>query len=227
MVRAYLAQAGLPDYKGDTPYHPVYEPLSRQIADHYHQAPHAPGSRPVRQAYDAMRRDVLDQYRFLQDAGVDLEPWTREGQPYANSREMRDDALGGHLHYYLGGDFPEDSLIHTPSPVRSHGHTHTYNDLFRAVHDFFGHALYGNQFGPRGEEHAWRTHKHMFSPEAVPAMSFETRGQNSWVNFGPHLRRPDGSIPGPGEMGYIAPPDRPFGRQKNNILPPGLLRDTP
>ena len=32
------------------------------------------------------------------------------------------------------------------------------NDLFRAIHDFFGHARNGNSFGPRGEFNAWREH---------------------------------------------------------------------
>jgi len=224
-VRDYLSQAGLPDYRGDQDYLPVHEPTSRAIADWYDQAPHSPKDKAVQTAYQAMTGETLDQFRHLQRMGVELEPWTRSGQPYANSQEMRDDAGAGHLYYFTGGDFGEDNLLAQPSPVRINGRQHSYNDLFRGVHDYFGHALYGNEFGPRGEEHAWRTHGRMYTPKAKPAMSMETRGQNSWVNFGPHLRRPDGSIPHRGESGYVAPTERPFAEQKNNILPAHLLED--
>src|SRR5690606_19230066 len=59
------------------------------------------------------------------------------------------------------------------------------NDVFRIVHDAFGHAKEGNGFGPIGEENAWHSHVRMYSPLAARAMTTETRGQNSWVNYGP------------------------------------------
>jgi hypothetical protein len=62
----------------------------------------------------------------------------------------------------------------------------THNDIFRAVHDFFGHYKEGVGFRADGEENAWRSHVAMYSDEAKPAMTAETRGQNSWVNYGPH-----------------------------------------
>jgi hypothetical protein len=58
------------------------------------------------------------------------------------------------------------------------------NDMFRAVHDVFGHAATGRPFDPHGEEAAYRSHASMFSPEARVAMAAETRGQNSVNNFG-------------------------------------------
>ena len=48
-----------------------------------------------------------------------------------------------------------------------------------------GHAIYGNQFGPKGEEIAWAIHQQMYSPLARLAMTAETRGQNSLVNYSP------------------------------------------
>ena len=59
------------------------------------------------------------------------------------------------------------------------------NEKFRAVHDLLGHAIYGNQFGPKGEEMAWAVHSQMYSPLARLAMTAETRGQNSMVNYSP------------------------------------------
>jgi hypothetical protein len=57
--------------------------------------------------------------------------------------------------------------------------------MFRAVHDFYGHAVHGNQFGAKGEEIAYGAHSQMFSPLARIAMASETRGQNSFVNYTP------------------------------------------
>jgi len=59
------------------------------------------------------------------------------------------------------------------------------NEQFRAVHDYFGHLgpKTPNTFGPRGEENAWLAHKQMYSPLAEPALTAETRGQNSYVNY--------------------------------------------
>lgn len=216
LTRSYLARHGLPEYKGDQAYLPVDEARAKRIADFYHSAKHAPADPRVRRSYDAMGEETLRQYQWAKEqGGVEFEPWEDEGQPYANSQDMRDDARGGHLYYYTGGDHPGDSLPHRPSRVQGRSH----NDLFRAVHDLYGHALHGNQFGPRGEEHAWRTHSKMYSPEAKPAMSAETRGQNSWVNYGPHMRRPDGSVPRQEDSDWVPHPQRRFAEQKSVLLP--------
>jgi len=51
-------------------------------------------------------------------------------------------------------------------------------------------------------------------------MTTETRGQNSWVNYGEHLRTgPEGRIPQKGEPGYVPLQDRPFSDQKVMLLP--------
>jgi hypothetical protein len=58
-------------------------------------------------------------------------------------------------------------------------------EQFRAVHDLFGHGVYGNEFGPKGEELAFGAHSQMYSPLARIALATETRGQNSVVNYTP------------------------------------------
>lgn len=67
------------------------------------------------------------------------------------------------------------------------------NDLLRVVHDFYAHATTGAEFGARGEEKAWATHVATILKEpglsskdkllAIWALTSETRGQNTWVNF--------------------------------------------
>lgn len=53
------------------------------------------------------------------------------------------------------------------------------NDMFRGVHDIFGHLGSGRGIDAHGEEAAFQKHSAMFSPLARQAMASETRGQNS------------------------------------------------
>lgn len=99
---------------------------------------------------------------------------------YKSSKELFEDIdKRGHMFVYQGGD-PHDFLGQTDPDTGL-----SYNEMFRAVHDYFGHAVHRNQFGPIGEETAWAAHSQMLSPLARIAMSSETRGQNSLVNYSP------------------------------------------
>jgi hypothetical protein len=89
-----------------------------------------------------------------------------------------------------------------------------WNDIFRAVHDLVGHAATGFQFGPLGEENAFRFHATVQSAAALPALAAETRLQNCWVNFGPHLRDSRGNLVHPGDSGFIPASARPYAAQK-------------
>jgi len=83
------------------------------------------------------------------------------------------------------------------------------NDLFRAVHDAFGHGLEGAGFRAQGEENAWQAHVRLFTGSAVGAITSETRGQNSWLNFGPY-----------GETNRTAKvEDTVFADQKTGLMP--------
>lgn len=78
------------------------------------------------------------------------------------------------------------------------------NDMFRAVHDAFGHAATGRGFGPHGEEAAFRAHSAMYPREALPALTAELRAQNAFLN----------------QNGY-------FGPQKAAFVPERFMRDNP
>ena len=88
-------------------------------------------------------------------------------------------------------------------------HKVTANDLFRAVHDAFGHGLEGAGFRARGEENAWQAHVRLFTGPAIAAITTETRGQNSWLNYGPY-----------GEQNRRAKlEDTIFAEQKTGLMP--------
>lgn len=132
----------------------------------------------VEKAYGALKAEVKQQFKAMQEAGVKVE-WHSDGAgDYTSSAEMVADIhKNSHLWTFRGGD-PHTALGEVDPETGL-----TYNDLFRAVHDHFGHSINGAQFGKNGDENAWVAHGQMFSPLARIAMSSETRGQNSWVNF--------------------------------------------
>jgi hypothetical protein len=146
-------------------------------------------------AYEKLAEEIENQFDMCVAAGIQFDAYGDDDgpAPYANSTAMMADVLNNrHLWVYDGGeDHP--------------GLTREQNWKFRAVHDVFGHAWHGYQFGPRGEENAWRCHMLMFGWKARQAMSTETRGQNSWVNFGPCSDKPV--------------TERPFAAQKLALLP--------
>lgn len=153
----------------------------------------------AREAYTQLGIEIQAQWAFICSIGYDLKPWDRDGQPYANSEEMCADILNNHrLFFFLGGD------VH-PFLGEKDASGLSLNDKFRAVHDFFGHASEGYTFGPRGEENAWIHHSMMFSPLAQRALTTETRGQNSWFNYGPYS--------------HLPVQERPFAVQKCALLP--------
>jgi hypothetical protein len=201
----------------DSSVKPFCPRFALQIANAYEKLEHNPSDPQVKASYDSLKQGLKDQWDFSKHKiGITFEPWNKAGQPYANSKEMFADLNNnGHLYFFPGGDMRPDHPLAEVDPETGH----SYNNMLRVVHDIFGHAANHFQFGPKGEENAYVFHCQMFSVESIPALTTETRGQNSWVNFGPHLLNNKGKLPLKGEEGYIAPPDRPFAEQKAGLLP--------
>jgi hypothetical protein len=190
VVRAYCASAGL-DQPVVGHYAVVDVARARRIATAYEALPYFVSDQPgASAAYHALAREIETQYDVLRLAGY-MFTFTAQ-DPYASSEAMFADLARKQLRVFAGGD--------------AHPYfTQRLNLLFRAVHDCFGHGAEGYQWGPRGEENAWIHHSMMFTPLAQAALTSETRGQNSWVNFGPYAHLPVG--------------ERPFAEQKAALLP--------
>ena len=166
---------------------------AKRIAAAYEAMEDSPNDPEVRRAYEAMAKETIEQYQDFLDAGYVVE--INNEEPYANSEEMIEDLRNNKRIRIFSteagfGDTPitpkqraENPLLATTEFTDVNGQPMLVNDLFRAVHDFFGHAELGNSFGPKGEENAWNVHARMYSPLARRAMTTETRGQNSYVNF--------------------------------------------
>ena len=192
-------------------YVPLDTRVAGRIADAFETLPVDDSSNPaVRKAYQQLAEEIEQQWNFAIDVmGMQFEPWRHEGQPYATiSAEMCGDVRSHrHLYFYQGGD-PHLLLRRLDAATGL-----SLNDKFRAMHDLLGHAAEGYGFGPRGEENAWLKHSQMFSRDAQKALTTETRGQNSWFNFGRH------NYDSAGNHLNRPRPDRPFAIQKVALLP--------
>lgn len=151
------------------------------LAKIYDEAVSAPNDPQVQAAYAKLVSEVEDQYKFLEEKGVQFEYVDYE--PYlgpngvVDSRLMMQD-VAANKHMFVRSSAPDYEKFGAHPML-----TAEQNDKFRAVHDYFGHAASGRGFGADGEEAAWVAHSRMFSPEARRAMTTETRGQNSYYNF--------------------------------------------
>jgi len=188
--------------------HDVYPELndkfSTRVANAYEALPKAakegsPAWKAAKQSYDHLNQEIAAQYKAINDAGYKIE--FTDGDPYPTAADMM-------------ADVRENKRLKVFKSTEGHHPfmTTEQTNLFRAVHDFFGHAAEGYQFGPRGEDSAFRKHASTLSNKAIPALATETRGQNSWVNyFGDHPSMP--------------PRERPFAEQKFGLVPSWVYDD--
>jgi hypothetical protein len=183
-------------------YHAIDPQRSKAIADAFEQMEHNPNDPRVKASYQAMINETKDQFQHLMKSGLKIEPISQEmGDPYALNPRLaaKDVAENDHLWFFptesgYGKDVGNPNAVKAisdnpmlqPSGITLNGQPLLNNDLFRVVHDYFGHLKEGYGFRAAGEDNAWRSHAAMYSDQARPAMTSETRGQNSWVNYGPH-----------------------------------------
>ena len=194
----YMAARGL-RYEPPRQYAKVDTERATRVANAFDEMAHQPDDPVVRAAYRAMIDETLAQYQAIKATGLDIEfiDLERTGDPYALSPRLAilDVVENNHLWVFptddgFGGTESADVDI-TGNPLLEL--TNEWigdrqlraNDVFRIVHDYFGHIKDGFGFRADGEENAWQSHASMFTPLARRAMTTETRGQNSWVNYGP------------------------------------------
>ena len=197
----YAEQNGIPFSRQET-YVEVSPERAARIAQAYDEMEHNPQDPAVKEAYDDLIRQTRDQYDFLVDAGYeftffDSETDPYDGNPWNAMRDLRNNQTMAVYGTYDGygtegitdGDVDDNPLlVDTGLRWKDQNGVEqvvTGNDLFRAVHDAFGHGIEGAGFRARGEENAWQAHARLFTGPGLAALTSETRGQNSWLNFGP------------------------------------------
>ena len=198
----YARQNGI-DYTRQGEYVKVDEDFARRVAQAYAEMRHAPNDPVVREAYNNLARQTRAQYDALIDAGYtftffDSNSDPYQGNPWNAMRDLRDTktmAVYGTYDGYGTEGITDSDLRDNPmledtglrwKDQQGQDRLVTVNDLFRAVHDAFGHGLEGSGFRSQGEENAWQAHSRLYTGSALGAITSETRGQNSWLNYGPY-----------------------------------------
>jgi hypothetical protein len=181
-TKAYIdknrERLGLPE-DTETVVETVDPEFAKQTAADYDKLPEDDSANPeVQSAYNDAVKEINEQYDYLtKELGIKVE--FVEEDPYPDSASMFEDIVNNKkMRVYKGGE-PHPFLGESSRDANGV----TANEKLRAVHDYFGHFVNRNEFGKIGEERAWVDHSKMFSPNAQRALTTETRGQNSWVNF--------------------------------------------
>jgi hypothetical protein len=198
-----------------------------RIAQAYEEMEHSPQDPVVLEAYQNLIAQTVAQYDALVEAGYEFyffdensDPY--DGNPWNAMRDLRANKRMGVFSTEAGfGSGATDLNVDDNPMLAETGIMWAYgspdgptqrvlaNDLFRAVHDAFGHGIEGAGFRARGEENAWQAHVRLFTGSAVAAITSETRGQNSWLNYGPF-----------GEQNRTASvEDTVFADQKTGLMP--------
>ncbi|MFD2472420.1 crotonobetainyl-CoA--carnitine CoA-transferase [Amycolatopsis silviterrae] len=168
----------------------------RRVAGYYEQAPLSDFDAALADRYREFQRETLEHFRLVSEAGIEVRPWRGPGQPYRTSAELRAAVREtGVLHVYLTSTAHGPGTGRTghpmaePSGVVAGGAPLCHNDIFRAVHDVFGHVLSGSGFSPRGEFRASFCHLSMYSEPVHPVLFTEQIAQICWYFYGPHAAR--------------------------------------
>ena len=198
----YAQQVGIP-LRRQGEFVQINEAFAARISDAYTDMKHDPNNPAVKEAYQDLISQVRDQYDILVEEGYtfsffDAETDPYDGNPWGAMRDLKENksmAVYGTYDGYGMEGVTAAAVADNPmladtglTWIDQNGEERavTANDLFRAVHDAFGHGMEGAGFRARGEENAWQAHARLFTGPALGALTSETRGQNSWVNFGPN-----------------------------------------
>ena len=205
VAERYAKANGIP-LKRQSEYVKVDVNRAKRIAEAYAEMKHDPQNPKVKEAYKDLIKQTVAQYEALAQAGykfwfIDTNiPSNKEyaETPFNALRDIRKnkemgvfpttDGFGSSDLDVSDNPLMEETKYKWPvggmdgelKPVLA-------NDLFRAVHDAFGHGLEGAAFRARGEENAWQAHIRLFTGAAQGAITSETRGQNSWLNFNSNI----------------------------------------
>lgn len=168
------------------------EGYCRRVAEYFDSAPSRDLGVALTRRYDAFKQENLRHYRLLSEAGITVRPWPVSGQPYRTSAELRASVRAtGVLYVYLtsaghgpgpaGGEHP----MLAGSGIVVDGVELCHNDVFRVVHDVFGHVMSGHGFSPRGEFRASYCHLRMYPESVHPVLFTEQIAQICWFFYGP------------------------------------------
>lgn len=121
--------------------------------------------------YHTLTQQIVEQFQAIEELGVQVS--FVDEDPYNDYRELAHDL-----------DHHRMKVLRTATTGPHPFWSDRQNDLFRVVHDVFGHYRNNVPFTRDGEDAAYRGHSEMMSDYVLPVMVNETRGQNSALIYG-------------------------------------------
>lgn len=180
-AQVYARHAGIRLPDTDYRHALITEPASRHLSNAYARLPHF--DEGARAPYRAMAEETQRQFEHMTSprarGGLGISVEATPDDPYGKqswSTVVSD----------VRNDLAENNRIKVLSTKATGGHPYfsdDQNDMFRAVHDVYGHLGSGRGVDFDGEEAAYQKHSRMYTPLARRAMATETRGQNSYLRF--------------------------------------------
>lgn len=168
--RQYMTDRGIGPDTHD--YSTVVAPAAfrRRVAKMYANLPSDDPA--AHRAYEALRSKVRDQYEYMTKK-LGIKVTVTPDDPYPNIDAMMADIETGNLKVLATASTPP------PHPYFSNAE----NDMFRAVHDFYGHAATGRDFNRHGERATFLSHARTFGDDkdAIRALFTETEAQNAYA----------------------------------------------
>ena len=165
-----------------------------KIGEVWDSVSHNPNDNETIDSYKVFINETIDQFQFiLNETGINVVPWIEDGPfPYNNAYDMLSDIRDNNRMYFYPTDTGfqtsqdvSDHIMLEPSGLNLNGYELLNNDIFRIVHDFYGHIAFKNEFDDKGEENAWAMHRTVYSSKAQKALFSETIAQSSRVFSNP------------------------------------------
>lgn len=218
----YIADQGLPvpETTGTIPANPDY---MKTIADRMQSAKNASKNPDVAKQYNILKTAVMDLYRSLGE--VELYGWQASKEAYTTAEEAATDLAAGNLSVRPSNSMFGMSLNNPDHPMLARAGVETTNDvplnftdLLRIVADAYGHMAAGNVYTSDGSYNAYHVLRRLVPEEAHGALAAEMLAPNAWHNYGPQLRRPDGSVPLPADADFLSPNKKEFAPHKAFVV---------
>lgn len=153
--------------RADDSYRALYPEVRKSIGQ--------PMTKRMQSSYESLRREIPKQYKYLtspvEHGGLGISVEVTHENPYEHPSQMAEDVR-------------KNKRLKVLSTESTGGHglfSNEENDMFRAIHDAFGHLATARDFTRHGEEAAYSSHASMFSKKALPALVSETRAQNTYL----------------------------------------------
>lgn len=134
-------------------------------------------SSPSAQTVEDFKVSLYHQWAALP---LDLSVVFTHDDPYTTPEQLFESIRAGRLLVFDGAeDFLSDSPL--GEPAYAEGFTgKNWNDMLRALHDFYGHYLGDNNFSWDGEHGAFLSHAKMFPHDCTGILEAEVLGQAAW-----------------------------------------------